>query len=122
MDQENNTSATVWRVLWAIILLVPLNFIFVLIPLFIATSIIIMSWKLVLWICISWPVIFILSMFGAIHVGFHFFALFAILFFIIGWAALMVAILYGIVFITYFYFKGIIKLLTWNVHFVKNRC
>lgn len=107
--------------LFAILLLAPFNVIFVLLPLFIITLFIVMGWPIVLIIAITLPIIWLVSIFLGFYVGFHLFALLAILCFAIGWFGMVAAIVVGFLYLTLLYFKGIAKLFQWNIQFIKNR-
>ena len=105
--------------LFAILLLAPFNLIFVLIPLVIATFLVIISWKLAFLACISLPVVGFLSIVGFISAGFHLLPLLGVLMFVIGWIGLVFTFVYSTVFVTYLYFKGIVRLVKWNLQFIK---
>ncbi len=109
----------VFGALFAILLLTPFNFFFVLIPLLFVSLFFVIGWPLVVVLAISLPIIWIITVGLAIHVGFQFFALAAILFFALGWLGLVVAVIVGFSYLTYFYFRIIAKLFQWNIQFIK---
>lgn len=123
-----NTASTIpgkisafFAALFAIILLTPFNLIFVLIPLFLVTLLILISWPIALLLMISLPIVLIILLATAIHVGLKLFALLAILFFGIGWFGMTFAVMFGLAYVTYLFFKGVAKLFMWNINFIKNR-
>ena len=118
-DTSFNKLKAIMVALFAVILLTPFNLIFVLIPVLIATVLLIVGWKLAFLACISLPVAGFLSIIALFHTGLHLLPLLGILFLIIGWVALVGTFIYAIAFVTYLYFKGIVKLLKWNYNLLK---
>jgi uncharacterized membrane protein len=113
--------SAVFSALFAILLLTPLNLIFVFIPLLLATLFILIGWPIVFLITVTLPIILLASLIFSLFIGFKFLALLAILFFVIGWSSMIAAIVIGFSCLTWAYFRAIAKLLDWNIQFVKNR-
>ena len=111
--------AALFSAMLAVLLLIPFNLIFVFLPLLLATLIIVIGWPIVFVIILCLPIIWFINALLAIQIGFHFFSLLALIFFGIGCLSIVMIIVFGFFYLTLFYFKGVTKLLKWNLTFIK---
>ena len=107
--------------LFAILLLAPFNLIFIALPLFLATLLLIIGWPIMFGIILFLPFIWVINLLFAIHVGFHLFSLLALFFFAIGCLGFVITLIIGFSGITLLYFKAVARLLKWNLQFIKSR-
>lgn len=105
----------------AIIVLTPINFIFVFVPLLFVAGILMGLWSLATVLVLTLPIVVIFVLLEMFHVVLHIFALLCLFFFAIGWGGMVLAVVIGLVLLTVLIFKAIVKVFQWNINIIKNQ-
>lgn len=113
-------TSAIFGALFALILLAPINLIFVFVPFLIITFLLVLGWSVAIGITLATPIIWI-ALLLSLFFGFGWFLLLSFIFFVIGWSGLAFIAVIALFYLTIFYFKAIASWLRWNLQFIKNR-
>ncbi len=111
--------AAYFSALLAILILAPISFIVILIPLLIIGSILIGLWHFTFLLLLGLLPVLFLSPVAMFSVSFNLLALLTIVFLAIGYCSFVVAVFVAMCLLSLWLFKGTVKLFQWTINFIK---